>query len=100
MDKKIELQNAKEEISELLPEVKKCIGLCKEIDPVYQVLKQEDLSIRGMAILLSEDKIDSSVFDSPLSGSAITTCPFCKNIDQAIRKIILEGENPFIKKED
>ena len=81
----IESNNAKEEISEIVEKCNRC-GLCKELDPVFRVLREEALSPRGRAILFSKRICDKSVFDHPLPGICKGSCPFDIDIDKAIRR--------------
>ena len=83
--KKIEINNAKEEIFEIVEKCNKC-GLCKELDVIWLALKEEAQSSRGKAILLEDNKIDKNLFDDTLSGTCRELCPFKIDIDDAIRK--------------
>lgn len=96
------IQNAKEEIQEIVEKCNKC-GLCKELDPVFKVLRDESQSSRGKAILFSKRIFDDEIFDDPLSGMCKEKCPFDIDIDKAIRKArqvlnLKERENPINKK--
>jgi len=90
----IEANNAKEEILEIIEKCNTC-GLCKELDPVFRVLREEALSPRGRAILFSRKSYDKTIFDHPLPGICKESCPFNIDIDQAIRKArkILNSKN-------
>lgn len=112
----VELENAKEEILDLIGDHVNCIGLCKELDPIYLILREEAMSARGKSILFSKKQFDKSVFDHTLCASS-QHCPFHKNMDNAIRKArkilnlqgrehpvnremvrkIMDNENPFKK---
>lgn len=81
----IEITNAKEEISEIIELCNYC-GLCKEIDPVFRVLREEALTARGRAILFSKGIFDRSVFDFSLCGQCKIKCPFGIDIDEAVRR--------------
>jgi len=81
----VEINNAIEEINEIIEKCNHC-GLCKELDPIFRVLRQEELSPRGKAILFSEKIFDKSVFDDCLCGLCKVSCPFKINMDEAIRK--------------
>jgi len=84
---KIEINNAREEILEILETCNKC-GLCKEHDCVFKALREEAMSSRGRAILLTEalGTLDKTLFDHPLDGTCKQDCPFNIDIDDAIRK--------------
>lgn len=84
-EKRIEINNAKEEIREIVEKCNFC-GLCKELDPVFRVLRDEAGSPRGLAILFSEKIYDKDIFSNPLSGLCKSSCPFKIDLDEAIRK--------------
>lgn len=113
----IEITNAKEEIIEILEKCNKC-GLCKELCPIFRILRDEQYSPRGHAILLSNKIIEKIVFDCTLCKACEQKCPFKLRICDAIKKArfvfnnlkeensdnkkavkrIMEGKNPY--KED
>jgi glycolate oxidase iron-sulfur subunit len=81
----IEEKNAKEEIIEIVEKCIKC-GLCKELCPVFRVLREEQSSPRGHAIMLSEKIYDSLVFDCSLCKACEEKCPLSLKICVAIKK--------------
>lgn len=81
----LELNNAKEEIIEILEKCIKC-GLCKELCPVFYVLREEQSSPRGHAILLSNKIFDKIVFDCTLCKACEQKCPLNLEICRAIKK--------------
>lgn len=85
IEKNIEINNAKQEIEEIVEKCN-CCGLCKELDPVFKILKEEPVSPRGRAILFSNHIFEKNVFESPLPGLCKISCPFKIDIDEAIRK--------------
>jgi len=111
----IEQNNAKEEILEILEKCTKC-GLCKELCPVFRVLREEQSSPRGHAVLLSNRIFDKIVFDCALCMNCEKKCPLNLKICEAIKKArqvlnlkgsenaagkeilkkILNKENPYI----
>jgi len=78
-------KNAKEEIMEICEKCIKC-GLCKELCPVFKVLREEQSSPRGHAILLSNKIIDEIVFDCTLCKACEEKCPINLKLCTAIRK--------------
>jgi glycolate oxidase iron-sulfur subunit len=110
----IEEKNAKEEIIEIVEKCIKC-GLCKELCPVFRVLREEQSSPRGHAILLANKIEDSFVFDCTLCKACEEKCPMSLKLCTAIRKArevmnlkergnlkveemkkrLLEGKNPY-----
>ena len=70
MTDKIAINNAKEEILEIVEQCNKC-GLCKENDCVFMALREEAMSSRGRAILLTKPSgsFDKTLFDHPLDGT-------------------------------
>ena len=102
VDENVEITNAKQEIKEIVEPCNFC-GICKEIDPVFRVLREEAISSRGRSILFNKGAFNKSVFNSTLDGSCKHICPFGIDIDAAIRKarkiMNLKGhEDPANKK--
>ncbi len=56
----IESDNAKEEIKEIIEKCTKC-GLCKELCPVFKIIREEPYSPRGRVIILDNDVYDKIV---------------------------------------
>ena len=81
----IETENAKEEITELMEKCIKC-GLCKGLCPVFKIIREEQYSPRGHAILLSNNIIDKIVFDCTLCRACEEKCPLNLRICTAIKK--------------
>ncbi len=104
MTDKIEVNNAKEEILELVEQCNKC-GLCKEYDCVFKSLREEAMSSRGRAILLTQPlgTLDNTLFNHPLDGTCKQSCPFNIDIDEAIRKarriLNVKGKEHKVNKE-
>ena len=98
----IEQSNAKEEIIEICEKCIKC-GLCKELCPVFKILREEASSPRGHAIMLSNKIYEKLVFDCTLCKACEEKCPLNLKICTAIRKArqvlnLKEKENPENKK--
>jgi len=81
----VEEKNAKEEIIEITEKCIKC-GLCKELCPVFRVLREEQSSPRGHAILLSNKIYDKIIFDCTLCKACEEKCPVNLKLCTAIRK--------------
>ena len=81
----IEEKNAKEEITEIVEKCIKC-GLCKELCPVFKVLREEQYSPRGHAILLSNKIYDKILFDCTLCRACEEKCPINIKLCTAIKK--------------
>jgi len=115
----IEQSNAKEEVIEICEKCIKC-GLCKELCPVFKVLREEAGSPRGHAIMLSNKIYDKMVFDCTLCKACEEKCPLSLRLCTAIKKArqvlnlkekenpankemlkrFLEGENPYEDEEE
>ena len=78
-------KNAREEIMEICEKCIKC-GLCKELCPVFKVLREEQYSPRGHAILLSNKIVDEMVFDCTLCKSCEEKCPLNLRLCTAIKR--------------
>ena len=81
----IEEKNAKEEVIEIVEKCIKC-GLCKELCPVFNILREEQSSPRGHAILLSNKIYDEMLFDCTLCKACEEKCPLNLKLCTAIRK--------------
>ena len=84
-NKMIEEKNAKEEVIEICEKCIKC-GLCKDLCPIFKVLRQEDCSPRGHAILLSNKIYDKILFDCTLCKACEEKCPLNLQLCTAIKK--------------
>lgn len=92
---KIQIENAMNEIIEILKPCIKC-GMCKSLCPVFSVLKEEHLSPRGHSILLQEKIIDEIIFKCNLCKACEEKCPLNIKICDAIknaRKIMVLKNN-------
>src|SRR3989344_7563582 len=91
----VESENAREEIKEI---VGKCIhcGMCKPIDSISRVTREESSSPRGKALILREGFIGRFVYDDNLSKACEIQCPIGIKMHEAIilaRKIqVLEDK--------
>jgi glycolate oxidase iron-sulfur subunit len=70
----VESENAKEEIREIVTDCFKC-GLCKEICPVLRVMREEQYSPRGKAIILENKYFEKIVYDCTLCKACEKKCP-------------------------
>lgn len=98
----IEEKNAREEIIEICEKCIKC-GLCKELCPVFKVLREEQSSPRAHAILLSNGIIEEIIRECTLCRACEEKCPLNLKLCDAVRKarqiLNLKGdEKPEIKK--
>ena len=82
---KIEANNLIEEITEILEPCVKC-GMCKALCPVFKILREEQVSPRGKAILLSNKILDKIVFECSLCRACEEKCPVNIKVCDAIRK--------------
>ncbi len=114
-EENIEEKNASEEVIEIMEKCIKC-GLCKELCPVFKVLREEESSPRGHAILLGNKIFDKIVFDCTLCRACEEKCPLNLKVCTAIKKArqvlnlrekgleqnkvyvkkIVDGENPWM----
>ncbi len=82
---KIEANNLMEEASEIFENCIKC-GMCKSICPVFKILKEERVSPRGKAIILSDKVMDKVLFECNLCKGCEQKCPLGIKICDGIRK--------------
>ena len=92
---KIEANNLKEEIREIISPCVKC-GMCKSNCPIFKVLKEETSCPRWHMTLLSEEVYDKILFKCNLCQACEKSCPLGIKICDAIRKsrevLVLEGK--------
>ncbi len=92
---KIEANNLMEEVVEILEPCIKC-GMCKSLCPVFRVLREEQVSPRGKAIILSEKILDKVVFECTLCKGCEQECPSDVKVCDAILKgreaMVLRGK--------
>lgn len=84
--------NAREEIKEIVEKCIKC-GLCKQIDAVFKVMREEQFSPRGKAIMLDQEAYDKTVYQDTLSGACEKICPLNIKMHEAVikaRKVLAE----------
>ncbi len=88
----IEADNAKEEIKEIVEKCIKC-GLCRELCPVLKVMRTEQYSPRGKAIVLDNNYVDKIVYDCTLCRACEKKCPLNLKLCEAFikaRKVLVE----------
>lgn len=92
---KIEANNLIEEASEVFDTCVKC-GMCKSLCPVFKILKEERVSARGKAIILSDKVMNKVVFECTLCKGCEQKCPLGIKVCDAIRKVreamVLKGK--------
>jgi fumarate reductase (CoM/CoB) subunit B len=82
---KIQAENILEEVQEILAPCIRC-GMCKEICPVFKILRKEPISPRGQAIVLSEKVLDEIIFECNLCKACEEKCPLNVKVCDAIKK--------------
>jgi fumarate reductase (CoM/CoB) subunit B len=91
----LELNNILEEIAETVRPCIKC-GMCKSLCPVFKVLREESVSPRGKAIILSDKILDKIVFQCNLCKACEEKCPLnlkiCDAINRARESLVLSGK--------
>ncbi len=70
----IESDNAKEEIKEIVEKCFKC-GFCKKLCPVLKVVREEQSSPRGKAIILDSGYVDKFIYECTLCKACEEKCP-------------------------
>ncbi len=92
---KIEADNLLEEVNEILNQCIKC-GMCKALCPVFKTLREESVSPRGKAIILSNKNLDKIVFQCNLCKACEEKCPLNLKLCTAFRKareaLVLQGK--------
>jgi len=70
----VEADNAREEIKEIVEKCFRC-GLCKNICPVLRIMREEQYSPRGKAVILDSDFVERIVYDCNLCKACEEQCP-------------------------
>lgn len=98
----VETDNAKEEVKEIVDECIRC-GLCKELCPVLRIMREEQFSPRGKAIILDNNFFEKIVFDCTLCKACEAKCPLniklCRAFVKA-RKVLASTEKDIPANED
>lgn len=98
----VESDNAKEEIKEI---VEKCIrcGLCKSLCPVLRVIREEQYSPRGRAIILDNNFFEKIFYDCNLCKACEKQCPvnlkLCSAFIKARSVLVNQGKELAANKE-
>lgn len=99
---RIEANNLMEEASEIFDSCIKC-GMCKTLCPVFKVLKEESVSPRGKAIILSDKIMDKIIFQCNLCKGCEQKCPLdikiCDGVRKAREAMVLKGKGLKANKE-
>lgn len=81
----VEADNAKEEIEEIVEKCVKC-GLCKDLCPVFRIVREESVSPRGKTMILDEGVYDKIVYECSLCRGCEQKCPLDLKLCDAFRK--------------
>jgi len=95
----IESDNNKEEIKEIVEECFKC-GLCKELCPVLRVMREEQYSPRGKAIILENGFYEKIVYECSLCKSCEIKCPLNLKLCHAFilaREILVNQKKEIVQ---
>ena len=91
----IEFNNILGEVSEAVRPCIKC-GMCKSLCPVFKTIREESVSPRGKAILLSDKTLDKIFFQCTLCKACEEKCPLNLKICDAVKKareaLVLSGK--------
>lgn len=81
----IEIENAKEEIKEIVEKCFRC-GLCRELCPVLRVMRVEHYSPRGRAVILDNKNFEKLIYDCSLCKACEEKCPLDLELCKAFIK--------------
>ncbi|MBS3075997.1 4Fe-4S dicluster domain-containing protein [Candidatus Pacearchaeota archaeon] len=87
----LEIENAREEIKEIVEKCVKC-GMCRSVCPVLRVMREEQFSPRGKAIILENNFFEKIVYDCNLCKACEKKCPLNLELCSAFisaRKILV-----------
>jgi len=82
----IEVDNAVEEAKEIVEKCIKC-GLCRSLCPVLRILREEQYSPRGKAIMIENNCFEKNVYDCTLCKACEKQCPLNLKLCEAFIKI-------------
>ena len=85
MTAKVEADNAKEEIQEILEKCTKC-GMCKSLCPVFKIIREETISPRGKVMILQEKLYDKIIYECSLCKACEERCALNIKLCEAFRK--------------
>jgi glycolate oxidase iron-sulfur subunit len=93
----LEIENAKEEIREIVEKCIKC-GMCRRLCPVLRILREEQYSPRGRAIILENGFFEKLVYDCTLCKACEEKCPLNLELCSAFIKArkVLVGQKKEI----
>ena len=98
----VEIDNAKEEVKEVCHDCFRC-GLCKELCPVLKVMREEQFSPRGKAIILDNNYYEKIVYDCTLCKACEIKCPLHLKLCDAFikaRKVIVANDRGLAVNEE
>ena len=92
---KIEAGNLIEDSSIIFENCIRC-GLCKSLCPVFKTLREEVISPRGHAVLLSEKTLEKAIFQCTLCKACEIKCPveikICDGVLKAREALVIKGK--------
>lgn len=90
----IETDNTKEEIKEIVHACFKC-GLCRELCPVLRIMRAEQFSPRGKAVILDNNYFEKIVYECTLCKACELKCPvglrLCEAFVKARQVLVANG---------
>lgn len=97
-----EIDNAKEEIKEIVEKCFRC-GLCRELCPVLKIMRTEQYSPRGKAIILDNSGFEKIVYSCTLCKACEKSCPLDLKLCDAFikaRKILVLQKKEISKSKE
>lgn len=90
-----EIDNAKESVKEAVEGCIRC-GMCKELCPILRVMREEQFSPRGKAIILDNEFFEKIVYECTLCKACELKCPvhlkLCDAFIKARKVLVLQGK--------
>ena len=87
----LEIENTKEEIKETVERCIKC-GMCRSLCPVLRIMREEEYSPRGKAMILENNFFERIVYECNLCKACEKKCPLNLELCSAFikaRKILV-----------
>jgi Fe-S oxidoreductase len=98
----VEIDNAKEEIKEIVHDCIKC-GMCRQLCPVLRIMREEQFSPRGKAVILDNNFFEKIVYECTLCKACEVTCPLNLKLCDAFvnaRKVLVSSGKEIAANEE
>ncbi|MBT4135307.1 (Fe-S)-binding protein [archaeon] len=95
----IESDNAKENVKDIVDKCIKC-GMCNSLCPVLKIVREEQSSPRGKAILLDSNYFEKLIYECSLCKACESKCPLNLKLCEAFvnaRKVLVLSKKECVE---